>query len=375
MAQAIKTNISFEELEKYRDEQGFIDLDELNIELTEESREKIGNEYRIKNWMEISGVNTLIKSECKVDDKTNGGIYAELLVEELAKQAGLTCAEYDLVKIKGEYGVLSKTILQSERDDLHTVQSMIGDTTYYEEYPDISDYIEVEQKLYKALKEEEIEKENIKKIIKDFRKQNAFFLMVCSVDKYAENISLINYINPETKQKKVRLAPIYDSECSLMLDMDFETLEEIGKNGIVFEKAVDMLDPKIAVLEGDYASPWKNTLDVLCEDDEIFDFIMDCYDNLDIKEAIRSVEKKIKAPIPNNVKKIATYAFKFRKKEMEKILYPEIGENIFANKYKVVTSNTSIEEEIEEEENAVAKLMEKFGVYGKDETSNDHDER
>lgn len=364
MAQAIKVNISFEELENYRDEEGFINLDELNIELTEASREKIGNENRIKNWLEISGIKTLIKGECSIDDKRNAGIYAELIVEELANQVGLQSAYYDLIKIQGEYGVLSKSILQSSSDDLHTLQSLIGNTTFNEEYPELSDYIEVEDKLYEALKEELIEKNNIKEIIKDFRKQTAFFLMICSVDKYAENISLISYINPQTKQKKERLAPIYDSECSLMLDIDLETLQKIEQNGLGLQRSVNMLDPKIAVLEGDYSSPWRNTLDTLCEDDEIYDFITDCYDKLDINKAIESVQKKIKAPVPELVKSIATYVFKFRKKEMEKILYPELGEQDLGKQYSNAISEKCIDEGVRqgEEDEILRKIMQIYEI-------------
>lgn len=368
MAEAIKSNFSFEDLEQYRDEEGFIDLDKLNIELTEESREKVGNVNRIKNWIEFSGVKTLIKGECDIDGKRNAGIYAELIVEELAKQVGLPSAYYDLVKIQGQYGVLSKSILKSEYDDLHTLQSFIGDTNYNEDYPELSDYIEVEEKLYEALKDEELEKSNIKKIIKDFRKQTAFFLMICSVDKYAENISLISYINPETKEKKERLAPIYDSECSFMLDMDLETLEKIQKNGLGLQRNVNMLDPKIAVLEGDYSSPWRNTLDILCDDDEIYDFITESMDNIDIKSAIKSVEEKIKAPVPELIKSTVKYVYKFRKNEIEKILYPEIGEDEFAKQYSNEIMEKSISEDVRqgEEEEILRKIMNIYKIEERD---------
>lgn len=367
MAKAINTNITFEDLEKYRDNEGFINLDELNIELTEESREKIGNENRIKNWIEISGIKTLIKGECKIDEKRNAGIYAELIVEELAKQAGIPSAYYDLVKIQGQYGVLSRSILQNNDDDLHTLQSLIGNTNFNEEYPEISDYLEVEEKLFTALEQEEIEKANIRKIIKDFRKQTAFFLMICSMDKYAENISLISYINPDTKKKKERLAPIYDSECSLMLDMDLETLEKIQKNGLGLQRNVNMLDPKIAVLDGQYKSPWKNTLDTICEDDEIFDFITECCDNLNINEAMKNVERKIKAPIPRLVKSIASHVFKFRKNEIEKILYPELGEDVLGKQYSDEILEKSINEEIRqgEEDEILRKIMQIYEIEEK----------
>ena len=70
----------------------------------------------------------------------------------------------------------------------------------------------------------------------DFRKQSAFFIMICSIDMHPENISLITYINPETKQKKQKLAPIYDTESSLMLDIELNILERIQKTELGFKE-------------------------------------------------------------------------------------------------------------------------------------------
>lgn len=367
MANAIKCNISFEELEKYRDKEGYINLDELNLELTEESREKVGNKDRIKNWVNFLGTEALVRSEFKVDGKRNAGIYAELIVEELAKQAGLSSAFYDLIKINGEYGIVTKKMFNSKECDLLTLDSLIGQTEFYEEYPEMSDYIEVEEKLYKSLKEENIQKDNRKEIIKEFRKRNAFFMMVCSLDKHTENISFISSINKKTNEKQFELAPIYDSESSLMLDMDIETLEKIEKHGLGLQQNVDMLDPKIAVFEGIYSSLWKNTLDTLCEDDDIFRFILDCYDNLNINEAIKNVEKKIKAPLPKIVKSIATYVFEFRRKQIEKIIYPTLQQDDIGKQYSEEISRRCIEEEIRqgEENEILRKIMFIYGVEEK----------
>ena len=368
MKNGVKCNISFEELENYRDKEGYINLDELNLEFTEESREKIGNENRIKNWVDFSGVEALIRGECKIDNKRNGGIYSELIVEELAKQAGLETAYYDLVKVKGEYGVLSKNILTHDNDDLITLQSLIGNTKFNEEYPEITDYIEVEDKLYKSLKFEELEKDNIRKIMNDFRKQSAFFIMICSIDMHPENISLITYINPETKQKKQKLAPIYDTESSLMLEIELNILERIQKNGLGLQRNVNMQDPKIAVLEGEYSELWKNTLDTLLEDDEVYYFVMECYDNLNIHKAIQNVEKKIKAPLPQVVKTTATYVYEFRKKEIGKIIYPELGESLIGEVYSNEISKKSIDEGIRqgEEDEILRRIMHIYGIEERD---------
>lgn len=368
MAQAVKCEISFEELEKYRNTEGFIDLDKLGLELTDESREKVGNEKRIKNWIDFSGTEALIKSECRLDGKKNGRIYAELIVEELAKQIGFETAYYDLIKINGEYGVLSKKILRNTQTDLLSLDSLIGNTEFYEDYPEISDYIEVEEKLYQAIKDEELEKESRKEIINDFRKQTAFYIMICALDKHTENISFISYINSKTRKKEVHLSPIYDNEDSLMLDTDLETLEKISKHGLGLQRNVDMLEPKVAVLNGEYESLWKSTLYVLCEEDDIYDFVVNGYEKLDIKQAIGNVENKIKAPIPEIVKTTATYVFKFRKKEVEKVLYPELESNSLGSIYSNQIASKSVQEGIRqgEEDDILRKIM---NIYGIDEKS------
>lgn len=364
MAEPVKCNVSLQELEKYRDKEGFINLDELNLELTEASREKVGNEDRIKNWVDFAGTEVLIKGECEsvLDNKRNAQIYAELIVEELAKQAGFDAAYYDLIKINGKAGVLSKKMLQKEEVDLITLYSLIGDTQINEEYPDKSDYIEVEEKLYNVLKEEGMNKKDIMKIIKEYRKQTAFFIMVSSLDRHAENVSFLSYINHETNKKELRLSPIYDNESSLMLDIDLETLEKRVKDGLGLQKDVDALEPKIAVLDGEYESPWKDTLELLCDDEEVYDFIMDCCDNLNIEKAIEQVGRKIKAPVPEIVKTTATYVFQFRKNAIKEIIYPQVED--IGISYTEGIINKSINEEIRqgEEDEILRKLFHMFEI-------------
>ncbi len=364
MAEAIKCNVSLEELEQYRDEEGFINLDSLNLEFTEASREKVGREERLKNWVNFAGTNVLLKGECMVDGKRNGSIYAELIVEELAKQAGFSSAYYDLIKLNGQRGVLSKKMYQGKHGDLISLYSLIGDTKVQEEYPEISDYLEVEEKFYKSLKEEGIEKSKRKQIIQDYRKQNAFFIMICAVDKHTENFSLFSYMNSENKKRELELSCIYDSEESLLLDTDLETLQKILGHGLGLKRNVDMLDPKISILKGSYNSLWKNTLDTLLEDDDVYDFISDAYNEIDIDKAIEAVETKIKAPIPMVIKSTAKYVFQFRKNEIEKILYPEIGEANIGKEYSEQIANKAMEEDIRqgEEDDILRKIMHIYGI-------------
>ena len=70
-----KSNLSLEDLEQFRDEEGYIDLDKAGLEVAKESREVRGNEHRVKNWVDFNGSEVLIKEEAQLDQR-NYGVYA-----------------------------------------------------------------------------------------------------------------------------------------------------------------------------------------------------------------------------------------------------------------------------------------------------------
>ena len=81
-----KSSYSLEDLEALRDGKGFIDLTNIGLALNEESRNIIGNQDRIKNWVDFNGTKALLKGEIALDENDkNYGIYAELITEEIAK--------------------------------------------------------------------------------------------------------------------------------------------------------------------------------------------------------------------------------------------------------------------------------------------------
>ena len=129
----IQSQYSIEELEQFRDENGFIDLSAAGIRITPESREIVGNPNRVKNWVDFNGRKVLIKGEIILDEEKNYGIYAELIVEEIAKQSGQKNAHYDLMKMKNEngediFGVMSESIVDIEKgEQLVSLHDIIGD--------------------------------------------------------------------------------------------------------------------------------------------------------------------------------------------------------------------------------------------------------
>jgi len=315
-----------EELEQFRDEDGFIDLDALNLSFPLESRERMGNPDREKNWISFKGNKALYKEQVMIDDKDNGMIYAELIVEELAKQAGLEVASTDMVKEDGKKGILSYSILK-DSEELHSIHSLIGETKDSAEYFDTVDLCDMLKKTIAALGKEGLSREDATDIITDIEKRLAFDMFIMATDRHTENISLIT-----DSQGNFKISPLYDNENSLMLDMDIELLEDLASSPTSLKTSIDFVDPKVALIPEDGTlskSLWKDTLDALCSDDDVYDFMMDCFDMLDINKAIENVETKIKAEIPEVVKTVAINGFEYRKKEINKVMCMEYDEQSY----------------------------------------------
>lgn len=381
------SNLTVQDLEKFRDEQGFIDLDAAQLVLDKASREKRGDTQRIKNWVDFSGEKVLVKAERMLEGERNFGIYSELIMEELAKQMGLESARYDLIKYQGSFGVLSHMMVNPEIEQFDTVYALIGDTEINPENPDISDYIEVERKLKKALGELEMNPKEIKEVINQRRKQKILQLFACEADGHIENEGVIRYKTSDGRTV-ARMAPMFDNEASFLLDMNEKTLEDAISNNDSFNwcgselngllKQVEAgkllktlvsqdIGYKIAlknlteiantpeeisqILTGDaylrrvstgiaskvaffpedkddldyaYPSMTDKTLAFLRNiseyEEDIEEFFGKVFEELDIKAAIENVERKIKAPMPDIVKKSVTAFSRMRRKSLDEIL-------------------------------------------------------
>lgn len=331
----INSNYSLEDLEEFRDENGFIDLSKIELEFTSESREKKGTEERLKNWVDFNGKKVLIRGEAV----KNYSVYAELIVEEIANQLGIETAHYDLIKIKDEsgkdiYGVLSESIIDFDKEDLISLHDLIGDEPEYED-EDIMEAIEYEEttrytftvdKLRERFAKAGYSEEDIENLISDYNKRLIFYLSILDTDKHTENIAFIKDKNSE----KLRLSPNYDSEFSLLLERDPEMVDFFLEDKTQLKEEVDIAYPKIGIHvseeNGGLDSMWKDTLEMLCEDDEIYDYYINTIKNgVDMEVALKNVEKRIKAPLPNQVKDFAKQTYQARNEEMEKVLN---GENL-----------------------------------------------
>lgn len=322
---------SLEDLEQFRDENGFIDLTKAGVTLTDASREYIGRQERIKNWVNFNGTKAIIKGEALFEGEKNYGIYAELIVEEIAKKMGIPAAHYDLVKMLDENGnvvpgVLSVSVVDRDKGEhLESLHAIIGDEPpNSRQQDDTTGFEYTVNKLREVLLAEGYSEETVENLIVDYKKRTAFFLRVADADKHTENVAFIKGID-EQGRPTIRLAPIFDSESALLLDINKSTITELVGNGVGIFNAVDGVYPRIAVCkteeEGGYGEPWADTLDAIIEDDELYDYVTEIVNQpIDMNEIFESVEKRIGAKLPEDLKEIAGAAFRFRGSSMEEVL-------------------------------------------------------
>lgn len=233
--------ISTEELENLRDEEGFINLDDLNID--EDSRNQMGFEDRLKYWINFKGQKALLKGERKLQGERNFGIYSELLMTELARQLGLQVAKCDLVKYKDQRGILSYLAFEYGEETLETLHGVIGETEVYKDFEDVCDYEEVETKLAKILRKDfDLSRENVMSIITERRKQKILQLFAYEADGHLENEGIIIGRRQKLKSTdelngakagdvadtiEVKIAPMFDNEASFLFDCSEGVLEDL----------------------------------------------------------------------------------------------------------------------------------------------------
>lgn len=328
-----QSEYSLEDLEQFRDKNGFIDLSKAKIQFTAETREETGNTDRVKNWVNFNGTKALIKGEAILAQERNYGIYSEIIVEEIAKQLGVETAHYDLVKFYDENGqmasgVLSEMMMNLEDEQLVMLREMIGDEPEEDgDFPDTTRYEFTVQKLREVLERDGYSEEDIGEVLTDYKKRLVFTLSILDVDKHIENVAFIK--KKVNGKNTIRMSPNYDSESALMLDNNISTISKLLEDYASLKESASQAHPRIGTLrsieEGGFNSYWMDTLEALCEDDEIYDYYTDCIrGKIDMEVIFERVEARIKAPLPEDVKLIAKHSYNIRNTQMEQIMDGEM---------------------------------------------------
>lgn len=328
---------SLEDLEKFRDEKGFIDLSKIGIEFNDDTREFVGNQDRTKNWVSFNGVQTLIKGEAKIEEGTsNYGIYAELIVEELSKLYNIPSAHYDLVKMRKpdgeeELGVLSVSVVDKSKGEyLESLASLVGYEKTENMYETSTSYEFTIERLRERLEKDNFSEEEIEKQLTEYQKRLAYYMIIADGDRHPENVAFIR-----DKTGLMQMSPVFDSESALLMDTDIETLKDLsGSIGNIIENS-NYVDPRIATINSSKENesfPWKDTFQELLKNEKVRKYCLETlasfkneYDVEDFYDkAIQNVEKRIKAKIPEEARAVSKMIYMYRVEEVAKLLDREI---------------------------------------------------
>ena len=240
--------MKLEDLENYRDENGFIDMDlAINENKLEIGNELRGSQNRDKFWVFLDDTEVLVRSENLDECAKDYTIYAELLVEELAKQVGIDCAHYDAMKYNGKSGVISKNVLDKKKDEgMFDIRSISSKKLVPNDLVDIVDIFSAIENLAKT---EDISKDLAKKAYFDVAKIAIFDTFTMSNDRHSENIAIIFGKDQKNGEPIFKVAPIFDNECSLMLDLPEEEIDEISNGKIDLKNMVDLQEQMITAPE------------------------------------------------------------------------------------------------------------------------------
>ena len=342
-------NRTFEELGEYRNPDGYIDFDRVVEEHEVEARREVrGNVNREKDWIEINGGSVLVKTDAAGQPNSE---YSELISCALARQAGIETAEYDMVRYKGETGLITKNMCKPG-EELISIYELIGNGPDSEECPDTIDIYHVFDSLDERLQAEGFDDNAIDAIMLSLRKQLLFDLTVMEADRHLENLSLI-FGKDENGKRTVRLAPMYDTEAALVLGGEPDKMNIIAGSWAKTAAVTAMQESRIsiipepveeepempsdmppqmasffAILRGgvkkntrdEYGSlseqMWKETFDFLCEDERAAEFYETVLSKMDISQAITEVEANIGTRLPEHVRAMAKSCFEDRKMAM-----------------------------------------------------------
>lgn len=315
--------MKLQDLEKYRNDKGFIDFDKV-LELykfgdiqgfSEGLLETRGSAEKFKHWYELEDCDILARSTMFVGDIATYTEYAELITEELAKQVGIPCAHYDLIKVNGINGNISVNIIEDENKQSLTALSQNQASLDVMRGSTID---EVFEKIRYFSITQGVKKEGIKRINNDLVKRIIFDIYTMQTDRHLGNISLL-YDGDE-----LILSPLYDNECSLMLDKTQQEINEILQSSNK-EKDIEIYaslqEGCINLCDEDKTqgcTGWEDVLYFLCDEPGVSrEFAKECSKKLNIEKAIQSVEARIKAEIPKEAKEFAILGFNTRKRAIE----------------------------------------------------------
>lgn len=306
---------------------GYVDLDKLEEgkDYTVIGREQRGTLEREKDWIDIEGQQFLVRTEMFKNEAWTYMNYAELITKALADQVGIVTAEYDLVKYKGEYGVISRSLVKKDEEDLITALNIFHNVGHEHNEDKSADMYAVLDAFNENMKFANAEKSEINRMNVDIMKLAVFDIFTLATDRHLENFAMVY-----SKDRKQVVG--YDNECSLMLDQPMEMVDKLLEDDNLLEDYVSLQNPLLGTAydqDRDYSMPeWAELMIDLYENSPIAQKTIDnMNEKLDISAAIATVEQQINYMLPDKLKVFVSKVFQCRMRQIQNTLGIEREEN------------------------------------------------
>lgn len=309
-----------ENIENYRKD-GFIDLDEY---LTNNGEGFIYpyflDGYSSKNfWTRIRKDDGEKYVYVRPKETNSYGVYSELLYEELMKQVGLECANYDIAKFDLNDATISENVLDgfNVNEFILTSSDLLSSNRYSEfNENNIEDLFDT---IHEYSQSEGVSNEDELQCYSDIEKLCIADVFTLATDRTANDIDFIAGVDDDGNEI-LKLAPSCHNNHALGSNFTDEEIEDMLYDRELIESGINESANYTIVPEYErkYGYPvWEDTLDYFTsDDDENYEFAKKCAYNMNIDDAITNVENKIKSEIPSDYKEFVRIAFNERLRDI-----------------------------------------------------------
>ena len=304
-------------LEEYRDENGYIKLDEFldkNSDSIEYKEEVRGTEKRNKVWVKYEDETLLLRDENLANYGVLYTVEQELVTEELAKQVGVECAHYDMGIRDGKKCSISYNILDKEEYKQNQLilldLSLFVEQLEFHQPNDHTYYIKDAMNAIKNFgKKSNVDVKDIESVLKKYLKSVIFDCATGATDRHCQNVGFVYGTDKNTKKPIFDFSPLYDNELSCGSEEPIENVRNYMEDYLAASEAAKNASPCASLVINNDAYDNKK-VDVNAKllnyivnlDPELYTFFENCINNMDVMKAITEVEKRINAKLPKEYK-------------------------------------------------------------------------
>ncbi len=249
--------------------------------------------------------------------------YAELIYAELLKQVGIETVDYDVAKYDGNYATISENMLDNYSKNQFLIS---GDELIYNRKYGVQEENNIED-LFDAIHEyciaQNLSKDIEDKCISDIQKQCIADIFTLSTDRSPTDFDFVAGRDKDDEEQFF-LAPSCHNTYALGSTFSKDEIIEMLEDYDNLSKRIDLcyIDAGVPEYKRDYdCAYWEDSLYYFIdEDEENLEFAKKCAERLNIDNAIKNVEKKIKSRIPEEYKLFMRQALESRLREICKVL-------------------------------------------------------